>query len=75
MMYAIFNAKGVCVNRILWDGENNWQPPEGHTAVADPGNVYPVYQKPVPVSTETLEQKLERIGLSVNDLRTLLGST
>lgn len=44
MQYAILNADGQCINRILWDGESDWQPPEGCTAVADPNNEYPIYR-------------------------------
>lgn len=40
--YAILNADGVCVNRCLWDGVTEWQPPEGCTAVADPEHLYPI---------------------------------
>ena len=44
--YAILNAEGICINRVLWDGEANWQPPEGCTAVADPDNLYPIHIEP-----------------------------
>lgn len=40
--YAILNADGVCINRCLWDGVTEWQPPEGCTAVADPEHLYPI---------------------------------
>lgn len=46
IQYAILNAEGQCINRILWDGESDWQPPEGCTAVADPDNLHPIYQEP-----------------------------
>lgn len=46
--YAILNAEGICINRVLWDGEANWQPPEGCTAVADPDNLYPIHIEPQP---------------------------
>jgi hypothetical protein len=42
MNYAILNADGSCINRILWDGESDWQPPVGCSAVADPDNLYPI---------------------------------
>lgn len=32
--YAIINSSGVVENIILWDGESNWEPPAGCTAVA-----------------------------------------
>jgi hypothetical protein len=41
MRYAILNAEGQCVNRILWDGISPWNPPEGCRAVPDPDNSYP----------------------------------
>ena len=46
--YAILNAEGICINRVLWDGESEWQPPEGCTAVADPDNLHPIYAEPHP---------------------------
>jgi hypothetical protein len=46
MNYAILNAEGRCINRILWDGVTDWHPPEGCTAVADPDNLHPIYQEP-----------------------------
>lgn len=48
MTFAIFNADGVCINRILWDGVTNWHPPDGCTAVADPDNLHPIYVEPQP---------------------------
>jgi hypothetical protein len=50
MNYAILNADGVCINRILWDGNNDWQPPEGCTAVPDPDNTYSIVSEAEPVS-------------------------
>jgi hypothetical protein len=46
MIYAILNSDNKCINRILWDGESDWQAPEGCTAVADPDNLYPIYKEP-----------------------------
>lgn len=46
MIYAILDDNGRCINRILWDGESAWQPPEGCTAIADPDNLHPIYQEP-----------------------------
>ncbi len=43
MNYAILNAQGQCINRVLWDGESDWQPPEGCTAVPDPDNLLQIY--------------------------------
>ena len=48
MNYAILNAEGRCINRILWDGETDWQPPAGCTAVADPDNLHQIYTEPQP---------------------------
>lgn len=61
--YAILNAEGICINRVLWDGESEWQPPEGCTAVADPDNLHPIYAEPQleppadPLASLTPEQK------------------
>lgn len=69
MQYAILNAEGICINRILWDGESNWQPPEGCTAVADPDNLHPIYAKPQPeppvdlLASLTEEQKAALLAL------------
>lgn len=69
MQYAILNAEGICINRVLWDGESNWQPPEGCTAVADPDNLYPIYQEPQPepqadlLASLTEEQKAALLAL------------
>jgi hypothetical protein len=71
MIYAILNAEGRCINRILWDGETGWQPPEGCTAVPDPDNLHPVYVEPQPelepspdpLATLTDEQKAALLAL------------
>lgn len=68
MQYAILNADGQCINRILWDGESDWQPPEGCTAVADPDNLHPIYQEPQPEPEDPLanltdEQKAAILAL------------
>lgn len=69
MEYAIFNAEGICINRILWDGESDWQPPEGYTAIADPDNLHPIYQEPLPefsadpLASLTAEQKAALVAL------------
>ena len=36
MRYALINANGLVVNVSLWDGETEWQPPEGITVVKVP---------------------------------------
>ena len=48
MIYAILDSEGKCINRIVWDGVSDWQPPEGCTAVADPYNALPIYQESRP---------------------------
>ena len=68
MQYAILNAEGICINRIIWDGNSDWQPPAGCTAVADPDNNYPIYQEPQyepadPLASLTEEQKAALLAL------------
>lgn len=69
MEYAILNSEGQCINRILWDGESDWQPPEGCTAVEDPDNLYSIYREPAPepevdpLATLTNEQKTALLAL------------
>jgi hypothetical protein len=68
MIYAILDSEGRCINRILWDGESEWQPPEGCTAVADPDNLHSVYVEPEPepadpLATLTDEQKAAILAL------------
>lgn len=45
MIYAILDLEGKCRNRILWDGESDWQPAEGCTAVVDSDNVYQIHRE------------------------------
>ena len=52
--YAILNAEGVCVNRILWNGVSDWQPPDGCTAVADPESLHLIYIEPQPDPTKAV---------------------
>jgi hypothetical protein len=69
MIYAILNSNGQCVNRIIWDGESDWQPPEGCTAVPDPDNLHPIYvelqpePEADPLATLTDEQKAALLAL------------
>jgi hypothetical protein len=69
MNYAILNAQGQCINRILWNGESGWQPPEGCTAVADPDNLHPIHQERQPepevdpLAALTDEQKAALVAL------------
>ena len=55
MKYIIIDADGLITNAIEWDGESEWSPPEGCTAVASeagsPGDSYidgAVVPAPVP---------------------------
>jgi len=71
MDYAILDADNNCINRILWDGESPWQPPEACTAVADPDSLYPIYTEPQPkteakadlLASLTDEQKAALVAL------------
>lgn len=69
MDYAIFNADGRCINRVLWDGKSDWRPPAGCTAVADPDNLHPIYIEPQPepladpLASLTAEQKAALVAL------------
>lgn len=27
--YSVINSNGVCINHIFWDGQTEWNPPEG----------------------------------------------
>jgi hypothetical protein len=69
MQYAILDSSGRCINRILWDGVSDWQPPEGCTAVLDPDNLHPICQEPQPepdadpLATLTPEQKAALLAL------------
>jgi hypothetical protein len=69
MQYAILNSDGRCINRVLWDGKSDWQPPEGCTAVPDPDNLHPIYVEPQPepapdpLATLTDEQKAAILAL------------
>ena len=42
MIYAVLDADGKCVNRVVWDGSGGWQPPEGCTAVPDDNGLYTI---------------------------------
>lgn len=71
MQYAILNSDGRCINRILWDGQSDWQPPEGCTAVPDPDGTYQIYVEPQPepepdpdpLASLTPEQKAALVAL------------
>ena len=76
MIYAILDADGNCINRTVWDGHTDWQPPEGCTAVPDPNRKYQIVTV-APDNTVfpelTASEKLAASGLSVEDLKNLLG--
>lgn len=67
--YAILDAEGRCINRTLWDGMTDWQPPKDCTAVPDPDNQYPIDQEPQfelvadPLASLTAEQKAALLEL------------
>lgn len=71
MIYAILDSEGKCINRTIWDGVSEWQPPEGCTAVPDPDGVYQIYVEPQPepepdpdpLANLTPEQKTALIAL------------
>ena len=68
MNYAILDSTGTCINCVQWDGESDWQPPEGCTAVPDPESTYsipvPEPQPPAdPLASLTDEQKAALIAL------------
>jgi hypothetical protein len=70
--YAILNADGLCINRCLWDGVTEWQPPEGCTAVPDPDHAYLNYAETRPepeadpLAELTAEQKAAILALLQN---------
>jgi hypothetical protein len=73
MIYAVLNSKSQCINRVVWDGQSEWQPPEGCTAVVDPDNLHTVYHEPQPeqqntdpLSTLTDEQKAALAAILVD---------
>ena len=39
MRYALINADGLVVNAIVWDGQTEYTPADGLTAVAIPDDV------------------------------------
>lgn len=71
MIYAILDSEGKCINRTIWDGVSDWQPPEGCTAVPDPDGAYQIYVEPQPepepdpdpLANLTAEQKTALIAL------------
>lgn len=75
MIYAILDSNGQCINRIVWDGSNGWQPPEGCTAVPDDEGLYAIQVAPqseqqgdpaAVLSTLTDEQRAALLALLGN---------
>ena len=75
MIYAILDSNGQCINRIVWDGGNGWQPPEGCTAVPDDEGLYTIQTVPqseqqsdpaAVLSTLTDEQRAALLALLGN---------
>jgi len=52
--YAIIDANGVCVNRIIWDGNTEWTPPDGCIAIPDPSEIYTISESTNIVFSNTL---------------------
>lgn len=75
--YAILDAEGRCIDRCLWDGETEWQAPEGCTVVLDPDCEYPIFVEPPtepvdPLASLTEEQRQSLLAIlqSVADPKT-----
>ncbi len=75
MIYAILDSEGKCINRTVWDGQTEWQPPEGCTIVPDPNGQYQIesIQQDAISAEQTVEQKLNAAGLTVAELKELFG--
>lgn len=74
--YAILKD-GKCINKVLWDGVAEWNPPEGTTAVCDENNEYSIETEEAPntnsilstedfISSLTPEQKQALLNLLDN---------
>jgi len=84
--YALVTG-GVVENVAEWDGTSSWELPVGTTRIqsdtATPGDTWdgvrftkpPPRSVPIPVPPPilTTEQKLARIGLTVSELKAVLG--
>ena len=35
--WLVLDAHGYAINRVLWDGVSDWQPPAGCTLIPDDG--------------------------------------
>jgi hypothetical protein len=69
--YAIIDSEGRCINRTLWDGETEWQPPAGCTAVPDLDGTHSIWQEPEsdpdPLAALTPEQRTALLALLQQD--------
>lgn len=71
MEYAVLDKSGKCINRIMLEEGSTWTPPDGCKAVKDPEKKHAIHFEPAPVPTP--EQKLLMSGLTVDELKELLG--
>ena len=85
--YAIIDATNTVINAVVWDGKPPWAPPENCIAVAIPKDssagigwtyvngqfIAPPQPEPEPVVELTTAEKLAASGLTVAELKELLG--
>ena len=85
--YAIIDAATIVINVVIWDGKPPWAPPQDCMAVAIPkGNsagigwtyangqfIAPPQPEPKPTVELTPAEKLAKSGLTVVELKELLG--
>ena len=86
--YAIIDFANTVINVVVWDGKPPWTPPENCIAVAIPkggnagiGWTYangqfiapPQPEPPAPPAPLTAAEKLAQSGLTVAELKELLG--
>jgi hypothetical protein len=86
--YAIIDSTNTVINVVVWDGKPPWTPPDDCIAVAIPdgsntgiGWTYvdgefiapPQPEPPAPPAPLTPAEKLAQSGLSVAELKELLG--
>jgi hypothetical protein len=85
--YAIIDATNTVINTVVWDGKPPWAPPQDCTAVAiakgsnagigwtyvDGEFIAPPQPEPEPVVELTAAEKLAQSGLTVAELKELLG--
>ena len=76
--YAVIDSAGKISNIVLWDGESDWQPQEGFTAVACiagecfmggsyiDGTFFPPEAEPVPAE-QLIEQAEQRRAALLSD--------